>query len=212
MNVLIVSGATREPIDDVRFLSNFSTGRTGAELAAELAARGHRVALLCGEGAATPPGPGEVERFGSTADLEARLGRRLAAGQCDLVVMAAAVSDYRPADANRGKIDSEIAELWLRLVRNPKLLPRIRSLSPRPLRVVGFKLTVGADSAARREAVAAQFSAGGVDCVVHNDLEEIRRSPVHPFWLYRGPDSEPAKCEGARALASALASWAAPGS
>ena len=77
--------------------------------------------------------------------------------------------------------DSEI--LSLRLVRNPKLLPALKSLSRRPLIVTGFKLTVGADAAARRAAVAAQFAAGGIDLVVHNDLEDIRRATAHPLDL-----------------------------
>jgi hypothetical protein len=71
--------------------------------------------------------------------------------------------------------------------------------------VIGFKLTAGAESkAARRSAVAALFDAGGIDVVVNNDLDEIRRSPVHPFWIYRSPEDPPAPVQGAESLAAAL--------
>lgn len=209
MNILVTAGATREPIDGVRFLSNLSTGVTAATLAASFQARGHRLGVLRGEGAAAPRDLADVEKFGSASDLGDRLRRRLATGEWEMVVMAAAVSDYRPAEVHQGKLDSAAPELVLRLVRNPKLLPRLKAFSPRPVKVVGFKLTAGADEAGRRAAVAAQFAAGGVDAVVHNDLEEIGRSAVHPFWFYRGPDAAPVRSLGAASLALALEVWAA---
>jgi phosphopantothenoylcysteine decarboxylase/phosphopantothenate--cysteine ligase len=204
MNLLITAGATREPLDAVRFLSNVSTGRTGAALADAFAARDHRVTLLRGESAVAPRSACEVEVFTSAKDLRVRLQKRLAGGAFDAAIMCAAVADYRPDFAGDGKISSAAAELTLRLVRNPKILPQLKSFSPRPLVVVGFKLTVGADTAARRAAVAAQFSAGAVDAVVHNDLDEIRASPVHPFWLYRSATAAPAQIGGTKALAEAL--------
>jgi phosphopantothenoylcysteine decarboxylase/phosphopantothenate--cysteine ligase len=72
------------------------------------------------------------------------------------------------------------------------------------LRVVGFKLTVGADAAARRAAVAAQFAAGGVDCVVQNDLREIRGATLHPFRVFTSAEGAPEKIAGAAALAARL--------
>lgn len=206
MKILVTAGATREPLDAVRFLSNVSTGATGAALADEFVRRRHTVLLLRGEGAALPRHAAETEVFSSADDLRARLERRLGAGEFDVVVMAAAVADYRPAAAAHGKISSDAAGLTLQLVRNEKILPRLKSFAARPLRVIGFKFTVGADAAARGAAVAAQFSAGGVDAVVHNDLAEIRAAPVHPFRLWRSAaDSAPARIEGVPALADALA-------
>jgi len=204
MKFLITAGATREPIDAVRFLSNIGTGSTGAALAGALAARGHGVVLLRGPGSAAPGAGAESEHFSSAEDLRGRLQRRLTAGDIDAVLMTAAVADYRPAEETPGKIGSEAGTLTLRLVRNPKILPALKSFSPRPLAVAGFKLTVGADARARRAAVAAQFLAGGVDVVVHNDLEEIRQAPAHPFWIYRGAEEPPARVEGPAALALAL--------
>ena len=204
MNVLLTAGATREPLDAVRFLSNVSTGSTGAALADALIALGHTVTLLRGEGAATPSTACELETFSSAVNLWARLERHLCTGKFDAVILAAAVSDYRPENALDGKISSDAATLSLALVRNPKILPQLKAFSPRALLVVGFKLTVGADAAARRTAVAAQFAAGGVDCVVQNDLAEIRIAPAHPFRLFRSAEAAPEEIAGAAALAERL--------
>ena len=204
MNLLVTAGATREPIDAVRFLTNVSTGATGAALADALFAMGHAVALLRGEGAASPRLVRDVETFTSAADLGARLRRRLADGGFAGVIMAAAVADYRPEAEFAGKLASDAELLTVRLVRNDKVLQQLKGFSPRPLSVVGFKLTVGADGRSRDAAVAAQFSAGGIDAVVHNDLEEIRRGPGHPFRLYTSAAGAPLASRGTDELAVSL--------
>jgi phosphopantothenoylcysteine decarboxylase/phosphopantothenate--cysteine ligase len=209
MRILVTAGATREPIDEVRFISNLSSGRTGAGLAEALAEEGHELTVLHGRGAVAP-GRGIVrEAFDSTEDLLERLRARVSAGTTDAVVMSAAVADYRPAEIASGKLSSQPEELHVRMVRTPKILPLIKGWSPRPVGVVGFKLTVGADPAERKAAVRALFAAGGVDRVVHNDLVEIRSAPEHPFWMYGGLDDAPALCVGVRGLAEALLGWLA---
>jgi phosphopantothenate---cysteine ligase (CTP) len=207
MKVLITAGATREPIDAVRFLSNVSTGQTGAALTDALYNEGYSVTLLHGEGAAKPRVDCPRQTFTSTANLSDQLRQLLSKGDYDLVIMAAAVSDYHPANTLDGKMPSNADELTLRLVRNAKILPQLKTFSPQRIRVIGFKLTVGANAQARRAAVSAQFAAGGVDLVVQNDLDEIRAAPRerHPFRLYRSADSEPDAVHGVVALARALA-------
>lgn len=205
MRVLVTAGATREPLDAVRFLSNVSTGTTGAALADELARRGHEVLLLRGTGAALPTVVSQIQTFTTAADLREQLQAHLAVGGYDAVIMTAAVSDYRPAQAAAGKLSSVPTELTMQLVRNEKILPQLKSFSSRPVRVIGFKLTAGADDPARHKAVATQFAAGGVDAVVHNDLSEIRTAALHPFSLYLSPDATPQRIAGVPALAEVLA-------
>ena len=204
MKLLVTAGATREPIDAVRFLSNVSTGRTGAELAAALAARGHAVHLLRGTGAVTAPAGVDAQEFSSAEDLLDQLQRLLAGGEFAGVIMTAAVADYRPQTAGTGKLDSAVPTRTLTLVRNPKILPQLRKFSPRPLRVIGFKLTVGADATARLTAVRRQFDESHVDAVVQNDLQEIKAAAVHPFRLFTAPAVEPQPLAGVPALAEAL--------
>ena len=208
MKLLITAGATREPIDAVRFLSNVSTGLTGAALADAFVSAGHDVVLLHGVSSARPRLDFDRETFTSADDLSARLRNRLAGGAFDAVIMTAAVSDYRPAVPVEGKISSVTSELTVRLVRNEKILPQLKGFSPRSLCVIGFKLTAGATESARRAAVEAQFNAGGVDFVVHNDLDEIRAAPraSHPFRLYMFSGADPQELRGVPALAHAVGS------
>lgn len=207
MNLLITAGATREPIDDVRYISNVSTGATGAMLAEAWAGAGHNVVLLRGEGAVGASGIAEEERFSSANDLTVRLQRRLGTGVFQAVIMAAAVADFHVVGVTTGKLSSDVERRTLELARNPKILPRLKSFSLQPLSVVGFKLTAGADDAAIHAAVAAQFVAGGVDVVVHNDLAAIRASSRenHPFSVYRPPPRPAQDVRGAPALARLLA-------
>jgi phosphopantothenate---cysteine ligase (CTP) len=204
MKLLVTAGATREAIDPVRFLSNVSTGKTGALLATALAERGHSVMLLRGSGAVKPSALVSTREFGSAVDLGAQLRVLLGTGDYDAVIMAAAVADYRPAEIAGHKISSHADELTLNLVRNPKLLPQLQRFSPRALIVIGFKLTVGADETARSAAVTAQFSAGGVNAVVHNDLNEMRAAAAHPFRLFSAVNTAPRELSGEVALAKAL--------
>ena len=98
--MLVTAGGTREPLDAVRFLGNRSSGRMGAALAAEARRRGAEVTLVASNLAVpTPVGVDVVQA--PTAEDVAR--ETLARGDVDVVVMAAAVADYRPAEAEQGK-------------------------------------------------------------------------------------------------------------
>lgn len=201
--ILITSGGTREPIDEVRYISNVSSGATGASLASNLRQRGHQVCLLRGTGSIAVQDL-ESEQFSSTADLQERLQQRLGLEKFDAVIMCAAVSDYRPDTHVKGKIRSDAEALTLKLVRTPKLLPQLKSYSKTPLLVVGFKLTVHASPEQALEAVKLQFASGTVDLVIHNDLTEIHARPVHPFNLYRNSDHAPERLFGTSNLAASL--------
>jgi phosphopantothenoylcysteine decarboxylase/phosphopantothenate--cysteine ligase len=211
MRILITSGATREPIDAVRFLSNVSTGRTGTLLAEALAQQGHVITLLHGEAAVRPaPSIGDIstETFFSTENLQAQLRRLLGTGIFDVVIHAAAVSDYRPAEASTGKLSSYAPELTLHLVPTPKLLPELKHLAPRPLKVIGFKLTAGASEAERAQAVAKLFSAGTVDAVIQNDMDDLATADTRPFFAWRAGSPTPEPLAGIKSLAAWLHTFA----
>jgi phosphopantothenoylcysteine decarboxylase / phosphopantothenate---cysteine ligase len=93
--VLVSAGGTREPIDSVRYVGNRSSGRMGVALAAEARRRGARVTLLGANLAVPAPAGVEVVTTPTAAELE----REALARDADVVIMAAAVADYRPADA-----------------------------------------------------------------------------------------------------------------
>ena len=98
--VLVSAGGTREPIDAVRFLGNRSSGRMGVALAEEARRRGAEVTLLAANLALAPPRGVEVVE---TPTAAAMMDEAVARGDADVVLMAAAVADYRPAEAAEGK-------------------------------------------------------------------------------------------------------------
>src|ERR1700756_1683673 len=95
MRCIVTAGPTYEPLDDVRRLTNFSTGRLGTELANYLAAKGHRVTLLIGESAtyAGERPASAVKVYSTTADLRAKL-KSFSGKKVDAIFHAAAVSDF----------------------------------------------------------------------------------------------------------------------
>ncbi len=200
--VLVTAGGTREPIDAVRHIGNTSTGATAAKLVDALAELGFEVTWLGAEGAIRPEKAADTETYVTFGDLDAALGRLLGEHRFDLVVHAAAVSDFHVVDAGQGKLDSG-DELALRLAPNPKLLDALKARSLNPaVQVVGFKLTVGADRTAADAAVARQFARGGVDAVVHNDLQAMS-AEHHPMRLYL-QHTTPESFDGPVALARGL--------
>jgi len=105
MRILITAGPTREYLDDVRYLSNASSGRMGFAVAAAAVAAGHEVVLVAGPVALKPPEGCRVVNVETTEEM----GRACveAFGDCDGVVAAAAVCDYRPLCRHEGKLALE---------------------------------------------------------------------------------------------------------
>jgi len=103
--VIVTAGGTREAIDAVRVITNRSSGKQGYALAAEAAARGARVVLVTTVDRPVPPGVAEVVSVASAADMQAAVLPRAVAA--DIVIMAAAVADFRPAAPAEGKLKKE---------------------------------------------------------------------------------------------------------
>lgn len=111
MKILITAGPTREYIDDVRFLSNASSGRMGYSLAAAALARGHQVDLVTGPVEQSAPAGCTVHRIETTDQLRQRCLELFP--QCDGVIATAAVCDYRPKERITGKITRPAIRLLL---------------------------------------------------------------------------------------------------
>jgi len=105
MNFLITAGGTREYIDPVRFISNASSGRMGYALARAALKGGHNVTLITAPTALKPPAGTDVVRVESAAQMFAAVKDHF--GDCDCLIMAAAVADYTPAHPSRTKIKKE---------------------------------------------------------------------------------------------------------
>ncbi|MDQ0797523.1 phosphopantothenoylcysteine decarboxylase/phosphopantothenate--cysteine ligase [Streptomyces sp. B1I3] len=138
-HVVISAGGTREPLDPVRYLGNRSSGKQGYALARTAVARGARVTLIEANTQLPDPAGADVLRVGTAVQLREAVLK--AAADADVVVMAAAVADFRPADYVTGKIKKKDGQepAPLTLVRNPDILAEVAADRARPGQlVVGF--------------------------------------------------------------------------
>lgn len=166
-HVLVTAGPTQEPLDPVRVLTNRSTGTMGYALAAAAARRGAKMTLITGPTALDPPaGVDEVVRVETAEDMhEAVQARRDTA---DLVLMAAAVADYTPAEASASKRKKDAGDFALRLRRTPDILKTLGAHKRENQTLVGFALETddGLENARRK------LSDKNLDWIVLNNPTE----------------------------------------
>jgi phosphopantothenoylcysteine decarboxylase/phosphopantothenate--cysteine ligase len=167
LRVLVTAGGTREPLDAVRFLGNRSSGRMGFALAAEAAAQGADVTAVAANVALDAPPGVRVIPVETAAQLAAVCEAEFAA--CDVLLMAAAVADFRPAEVHAGKLKkvSGVSEMELRLERTPDVLAGMAALRRPGQTVVGFAAEHGQGAL---EYGRDKLVAKGLDAIVVNDV------------------------------------------
>jgi phosphopantothenoylcysteine decarboxylase / phosphopantothenate---cysteine ligase len=210
--ILITSGGTQEPIDEVRVITNKSTGKTGARIADTLIEMGANVTFLHAAQSATPQLECDRFSFETYLDLENQLKRILGQDRYDSIIHLAAVSDYSLAIGGaKGKLSSQSESMTLQLKKNPKLLNQLKDFSSnKSLRVVAFKMTADTDLDQQAISVSKLFAEGHADLVIHNDLSEIKTDlGTHIFHWCEPKKSftERIKLESSDQLALALADW-----
>ena len=226
--MLIVAGPTHEPIDAVRHIANRSSGRLGLSLADAAIEHGCRVTLLLGPAsieldatsdsanARTRPKPGQgldsavrLLRFRSSTDLEAALSRE--ARDADILIMAAAVADYRPANPHSGKLPRTEQNLIIELEPVPDLLAGCTRQLKAGAVAIGFALE---EQATDRERALIKMARKGCHAIVLNPLATMDSAGIDATILFAngraavtpGPQSKP---EFARRLIDiALELWA----
>jgi len=172
-HVVVSAGGTREPLDPVRFIGNRSSGKQGYALARAAAARGARVTLVAANVTLPDPAGMEIVRVGTTEELRAAVVK--ASGDADVVVMAAAPADFRPAryaDQKIKKTDDGAAPV-IELTLNPDIAAELGAKKPAGQVLVAF----AAETAAGAQAVAnaeAKLARKGADLIVLNDVSEGR--------------------------------------
>ena len=162
--VLVTAGGTREPLDSVRFLGNRSSGRMGVALAREARRRGAEVTLLASNIAVAPPPEVEVVQTPTAEDVAREA---LARSDADLVLMAAAVADYRPAEAHDGKRPKDDAPWEVRLEPTTDVLTQIAARRRNGTVLVGFAADEGERGLERARE---KRNRKGADLVVYNDV------------------------------------------
>jgi phosphopantothenoylcysteine decarboxylase/phosphopantothenate--cysteine ligase len=169
--VLITAGPTHEAIDTVRYIGNRSSGRMGMAIAEAARDAGWAVTLLLGPVCARPPEGVHVERFTTTDDLARLLDRHFPA--CDVLVMAAAVADFRPAEKTTGKLP-RTESVSLSLEATPDLVAACAKLRTSQ-RIVGFALEEERNLAER---ACEKLRSKNLDAIVGNPLKTLDSSNI----------------------------------
>ena len=173
LTVTISAGGTREPLDPVRFLGNRSSGKQGVALAAAARDAGAKVRLLAAHMDVPPPAGVDVVKV-ETA-LELRKAALHAAADSDVIIMAAAVADFRPADVSGTKIKKrdDVADPVISLVRNPDILRElveVRDAASRHQLIVGFAAETGDADGDVLDYAAAKLRRKACDLLVVNHV------------------------------------------
>jgi phosphopantothenoylcysteine decarboxylase/phosphopantothenate--cysteine ligase len=166
-NVLIIAGSTAEPLDDVRLLTNRSSGKTGIELAKNAYYRGANVKLWYGNSKVEPPSYIPVDNFESVNDLEIKVKKL----KFNIIIICAAISDYY-ANKTKGKIKSNRKKIDLKLKPTPKIILKIRQANPRSY-IVGYKLKSNVlKNELVKEAIGI-LNSNSLNMVIANDLADV---------------------------------------
>lgn len=176
-HVLVSAGGTREPLDPVRFLGNRSSGKQGYAVATDAARRGARVTLVSANSALPDPAGCHVVPVGTALELQEAVTGAVGVGDVDVVVMVAAVADFRPAHYAESKIkkthgEGDDSAPVIELVRNPDILAglvRDRGEAARPY-IVGFAAETGDSTGDVLGLARAKLQRKGCDLLVANEV------------------------------------------
>lgn len=214
MKILITGGGTCEPIDTVRYITNFSTGRTAAFLADFFCKKGADVTALMAENAQKPK-DARIITYRTFSDLQKLLESECKNSNYGAIIHAAAVSDYSVQEiCVDGKIFpggaiSKIPsgkEILLKMQENPKLLYKIKQWSGNSTKLAAFKLTSGASEEEQQNAVKKIFLAQkdfAPDFVVQNEKSRIS-GDLHPCKIFKNSDRIIAETQTLQELAETL--------
>ena len=228
--ILVTAGSTKAYIDAVRYISNYSSGRLGSEIASECLRRGAEVWFLHGEGTLTPNllaerketqlSPEHLARLHlvpieSVSHLAQTLKSQLIKTRNDGVVHAMAVLDYipDPAKVSSKKEKSDKKRWVIELIPTPKIIDLIKETSP-STRLVGFKLEVGLSRQDLLDSAIQLMQRSGADLVVANDMTDVQSDHYKAILVEQdqnGKDYITTNVEGrketARLLCDHLEQW-----
>lgn len=215
MNILITSGGTKVPIDRVRSITNMSHGTFGSRIANAFFIKGleafrsgdkknfiDKITFFMAKGSKVPNAqrineenfedgytPIELVKYSTFDDYKNGVEDLLKKERYDIIVVAAAVSDYGVANYYDGKYRSREDDMCIKLVKLPKILPIMRKLAPNSI-ICGFKLLVNSTTAELLNAMKNQIVESDVDLVIGNDLRDIK-SNDHKLTIISKHNIEP---------------------
>ena len=166
--ILITAGPTIEYIDPVRVITNQSSGKTGVLLASELITAGAKVTLIYGPGKESPPKGAKVVNIQTLQEMFNAVKKEMKK-KFDIVIMAAAASDYTPEKSSATKIKSNLDKIVLKLKRAPKIIDEIKKMQ-RDVFLVGFKAEVRISKENLVKKARKKIRESGADLIIANDV------------------------------------------
>ena len=218
MKILITSGGTKVPIDRVRSITNMSRGTFGSRIADAFFDEGleafrtgnehgnpiEKITFFMAKGSRKPKlqslndetyedgyRPIEYLKYSTFDDYKSGIEDLLKKETYDIIVVAAAVSDYGVANYYNGKYRSREDDMCIKLVKLPKILPIMRKLAPNAT-ICGFKLLVDSTEEELLNAMKKQIAESDVDLVIGNDLRDIKNDN-HQLLVISKHDANPRK-------------------
>jgi len=166
--ILMTAGPTVEYIDPVRVVTNLSTGRTGVLLASELVSAGAKVTLVYGPGTATPPAGAKVIPVKTTKEMFDAVKKEMKK-KFDVVILAAAASDYTVERYSQSKIKSSKKSLSIKLKQAPKIIDHIKKWQ-KDVFLVGFKAETNLSKKKLEESARKKLRESKADLIIANDI------------------------------------------
>lgn len=170
--VLMTAGPTIEYIDPVRVITNQSSGKTGVLLASELISSGANVTLIYGPGIEKPPNGAKIIRI-STSEEMFNVVKKEMGKKFDIVIMAAAVSDYTPENPSKNKIKSTKNKIKISLKKAPKIIDQVKKYQ-KNIFLVGFKAEANISKNELILAAKKKLNESDANMIVANDVGSIR--------------------------------------
>lgn len=195
-SILITSGATREYIDGVRFISNLSTGKTASSIADDLIMNGYDVTFLHGVNSILPSNTNKLVQFTDFQSLEKELKHLLSRNHYDFIIHAAAVSDYTIDEVISGmkvipnsktqKLKSGYDDLIIKLKPTHKLLDKLKDFSlNKNIKVFGFKFSAEKELSKSKMQVKQLFASSDADYIILNHLKDrTKNDDQSRFYLF----------------------------
>jgi len=170
--VLMTAGPTIEFLDPIRVLTNQSSGKTGVLLASELVSAGAKVTMIYGPGREKPPSGTKVIPVKTVQDMLGAVKKELKK-KFDIVIMAAAPSDYTPEKPSKSKIKSTQKEFRVNLTRAPKIIDQIKKIQKNVF-LVGFKAETSVSKKQLEKEARKKMRESGADMIIANDVGTSR--------------------------------------
>ncbi|MBI4131701.1 MAG: bifunctional phosphopantothenoylcysteine decarboxylase/phosphopantothenate--cysteine ligase CoaBC [Nitrosarchaeum sp.] len=170
--VLMTAGPTIEYIDPIRIITNQSSGKTGVLLASELISAGAKVTLVYGPGIEKPPNGAKIIKISTSKEMFDVVKKEMSK-EFDIVIMAAAISDYTPENPSKNKIKSIKNKLKISLKKAPKIIDQIKKYQKNVF-LVGFKAETNLSKNELITLAKKKMNESDADMIVANDIGSIR--------------------------------------